>query len=361
MKNLFGAQDLLEIVQNGVDELAANATEVQRNAHKELKKKDCKALFLIQQSLDEGNFERISKSLSSKEAWDILSNYHEGDDKVKLIKLQSLRRKFELMQMEDDQKISEYISKLINLVNQMKACSEAITDQQIVEKIMRTISSRFDFIVVAIHESKDVKTLKIEELQSSLEAHELMVSERSNERSIQQALQVQTIKKDDYDRKNFKKGKKNSKGGNWSKGKNNGSDKGESSKEGNSNQKKKVDKKKIQCFKCEKFGHYASECWSGKGKQSNNDEEEAKIAQDDSDSESLFMMVTTISNESCNSESWFLDTGCSNHMTGTKTWLREVDFGRNTKVKLADHRVLVAEGMRNIAIEGKNGKVAIIE
>ena len=60
------------------------------------------------------------------------------------------------MKMEDDEKVSEYISKLINLVNQMKACSEAITDQRIVEKIMRTISSRFDFIVVAIQESKDV-------------------------------------------------------------------------------------------------------------------------------------------------------------------------------------------------------------
>jgi len=317
-------------------------------------------LFLIQQSLDEGNFERISKTVSSKEAWDILSKYHEGDDKVKLIKLQSLRRKSELMQMEDDQKISEYISKLINLVNQMKACSEAISDQQIVEKIMRTLSSRFDFIVVAIHESQDVKTLKIEELQSSLEARELMVSERSSERSIQQALQVQTIKKDENDRKNFKKGKKNSKGGNWSKGKNNGSEKGESSKEGNSNQRKKIDKKKIQCFKCEKFGHYASECWSGKGEQSKNDEEEAKIAQDDSD-DSLVMMVTTTSTESCNSESWFLDTGCSNHMTGNKTWLREVDLGRNTKVKLADHRVLLAQGMRNIAFEGRNGKMTIIE
>jgi len=66
------------------------------------------------------------------------------------------------MQMEDDQKIAECISKLINVVNQMKACGEANFDQQIIEKIMRTLSSRFDFIVVAIHESKDVKTLKIE-------------------------------------------------------------------------------------------------------------------------------------------------------------------------------------------------------
>jgi len=72
-------------------------------------------------------------------------------------------------------------------------------------------------------------------------------------------------------------------------------------------------------------------------------------------------MVTTTSTESCNSESWFLDTGCSNHMTGNKIWLREVDLERNTKVKLADHRILVVEGMRKIAIEGKNGKMAIIE
>jgi len=177
-------------------------------------------LFLIQQSLDEGNFERISKSTSSKEAWDILAKYHEGDDKVKQIKLQSLRRKFELVHMEDEHKIVEYISKLINIVNQMKACGEAVTDQQIVEKIMKTLSSRFDFIVVVTQESKDVKNLKIEELESSLETHELMVSKRSSERSIQQALQVQTMKKDDSDRKNFKKRKNNTKGGNWSKGKN---------------------------------------------------------------------------------------------------------------------------------------------
>jgi len=70
-----------------------------------------------------------------------------------LIKLQSLRRKFELVQMEEEQKIVEYIFKLINIVNQMKACGEAMTDQQIVEKIMKTLSSRFDFIVVAIQES----------------------------------------------------------------------------------------------------------------------------------------------------------------------------------------------------------------
>lgn len=45
MKVLFGFQDLAE-----------NATEVQRTAHKELKKKDYKALFLIHQCVDPAIF-----------------------------------------------------------------------------------------------------------------------------------------------------------------------------------------------------------------------------------------------------------------------------------------------------------------
>jgi hypothetical protein len=66
------------------------------------------------------------------------------------------------------------------------------TDQQINEKVMRTLTSKFDFIVVAIQESKDISTMRMEYLQSSLEAHELLVIERGAERTMQQALQVQS-------------------------------------------------------------------------------------------------------------------------------------------------------------------------
>ncbi|MCI41122.1 F-box protein, partial [Trifolium medium] len=67
------------------------------------------------------------------------------------------------MLMEEDQKIADYFSKLMTVVNQMKTCGEEFTDQQINEKVMRTLTSKFDFIVVAIQESKDVRTMRIEE------------------------------------------------------------------------------------------------------------------------------------------------------------------------------------------------------
>jgi len=58
MKVIFGFQDVLEIVNNGVEALPANPTKVQRNAHKEAKKKDCKALFYIHQCMDNKVFEK---------------------------------------------------------------------------------------------------------------------------------------------------------------------------------------------------------------------------------------------------------------------------------------------------------------
>lgn len=39
---------------------------------------------------------------------------------MKQVKLQYLRRKYEMVQMEEDQKINDYVSKLIPMVNQMK-------------------------------------------------------------------------------------------------------------------------------------------------------------------------------------------------------------------------------------------------
>lgn len=74
----------------------------------------------------------------------------------------------------------------------MKGCGETITDLQIIEKIMRSMPQQFDFIVVAIEESRNLEELKIEELQSSLEAHEMRLLDRDRNpiKQDEQALKV---------------------------------------------------------------------------------------------------------------------------------------------------------------------------
>ena len=118
--------------------------------------------------------------------------------------------------------------------------------------------------------------------------------------------------------------------------------------------------RKIQCYNCEKWGHYAVDCWHGKGKQKREYGLEAHVAQGDSEEEPVMLMVTTQDAE-FGSENWFLDTGCSNHMTGHKNWVSNLDTSKKSKVRLADDNTIEAAGIGDIHIM-KDGKVvAVIE
>lgn len=141
----------------------------------------------------------------------------------------------------------------------MKTCGELISEQKIMEKILLRLTPQFDHIVVAIDESKDLEELKVEEPQNSLEAHEQRLNEKSSVRELDQAMQAQTFKKGDADNRDWKKGKGKGKG-NWSSNKETikVEDKSESSNKrrgrtfNNQRRRKGQDKKKIQCFNCEK-------------------------------------------------------------------------------------------------------------
>jgi len=87
--------------------------------------------------------------------------------------------------------VAEYFGRLQVITNAMRACDENTEDCKIVEKVLRTLTPRFDHIVVAIKESKDLDVMTIEESQNSLEAHEQRVNERKNgEKVVEQALQA---------------------------------------------------------------------------------------------------------------------------------------------------------------------------
>ena len=67
---------------------------------RESRKKDSKALFMIQQALDDDIFPRISAATTSNEAWEILQQEYLGHRKVVAVKLQTLRRDFENLSMQ---------------------------------------------------------------------------------------------------------------------------------------------------------------------------------------------------------------------------------------------------------------------
>lgn len=91
---------------------------------------------------------------SAKQAWDILKAIFEGNEKTTTIKLRSLRREFENIKMKDGELIKDYSSRIIKLVNELKSYDENIVDQRGVEKILASLSEKFDTVVIVIEESR---------------------------------------------------------------------------------------------------------------------------------------------------------------------------------------------------------------
>ncbi|CAA0833857.1 Unknown protein [Striga hermonthica] len=167
MRALLGAYECWDSVEKGVDE-----SEVAG------RKKDQKALTLIHQSLNEKMFEKVVAATTSYQAWEILQASFKGVDKVKKVRLQTLRGEFESLRMKESESISDYISRLLAITNQMKRYGEDVKDDRVVGKILRSLYPKFNNIVVAIEELKDLDTMTADELRKKLthdEAVEVLV------------------------------------------------------------------------------------------------------------------------------------------------------------------------------------------
>ncbi|GMJ02453.1 hypothetical protein HRI_003914500 [Hibiscus trionum] len=96
----------------------------------------------------------------------------EGIARVKRPTLQALRRDFEILKMKTSETIIEYFARVMSTSNKMRSNGEQMKDVTIVEKILRMLTEKFNYVVVSIEESKDIDALTIDGLQSSLIVHE---------------------------------------------------------------------------------------------------------------------------------------------------------------------------------------------
>lgn len=128
------------------------------------KLKDLKVKNYLFQAIDRGIIETILKKDTAKDIWDSMRLKYQGSTKVKRAQLQALRREFEMLLMKEGETVDEYFARTLAIANKMKTHGESMGQTVVVEKILRSMTARFDYVVCSIEESNDVETLTIDEL-----------------------------------------------------------------------------------------------------------------------------------------------------------------------------------------------------
>lgn len=178
----------------------------------------------------------------------------QGTEKKIALKLQSLWKDFDNLKMEDRESVSDFSSRVSEIVNQIKGCGDVIEENRVVQKVLRSLPPKFYHVAASIEESKDLSKMTMYELTESVLAHELRINRSANP-STEQAFQSKQLSKPSFSNQiDFKGGSSHNK---------------ENSSKWRSNEKKSNWKAKPSqnpgnisgCLICKKSNHESKDCF----------------------------------------------------------------------------------------------------
>eukprot|EP00253_Pinus_taeda_P018707 PITA_18707 len=351
MRALFACQDLWELAEDGFEEPADEnefnrLTQAEKDLLKSNRKKDSKARVFLYQAVDQSVFPRIEPAKTSKEAWKTLKTAYQGMEKVKTSKLQLLRRDFENLCMKESDNIDSFFIHVIGLVTQMRTHGEVLEERRIVEKLLRVLPSKFDVIVTTIEETKDLSNVSVDELHVSLITHEQRLSRNENS-SLEQAFKTQMSfgrGRDQGKGNKRRRGRSQNKGGrnNPANAQGRGSNPNQNQGQGSSQQRGQ---------------HHAQ--GQRKKQHDMNNRPNANVTRENISQDNVLLACNMA--ETNSEDIWFLDSGCSNHMTGNIALFFALYQNVKSEVTLGTDSKIFVMGKGEVKIFTKKGEKKTIE
>ncbi|XP_068344294.1 uncharacterized protein [Pyrus communis] len=265
MVTIFKSHELWRLVEKGVTTSdSKKKKKVEGSLEDEDKEKIVVVYMQDAKALGDQIFPPIANADSAKMALDLQYGEYHGGDQVRSIKLQNLRHEFKYTRMRDDESLSGYLTRLNELINQMKTFGEVLSNERLVQKVLISLSKLYDPIYLVIENTKCIDTVELQEVVAILKSQE-------------QRFDMYTVD---------------------------------------------VNEKAFTSFSV-----------SSKGQQN-----KAKV-----------------------NVNWYIDSGCSNHMTGNVNLLVDVRTNVAGKVQMSTCDILNVAGMRSLVIDTTKGRKYIRE
>jgi hypothetical protein len=286
--------DLLSLIEKTLPESTTDEEKVDWKAD------DVKARKIIIYSVRDHLLPRIATLKTTYEMFDALKKMFESNNTIRAL---TLKNQLQHIKMTKADTIATLFMKISEIRDQLGAIGETISDRELVMTTLNALPRHWEPFLQSISGRADLP--QFDHLWTDCTQEETRLIARGVQDSHlddNQALASHARKGNKRNRRSFNKAFK---------------DKKTSTTSGHEHRK---DISRIQCFRCDKYGHIARDCPTRKkGRQfaSTVDVDPEPHQRDEDIKDEAFFFISTLSGTvPTDSDIWLIDSGASRHMTG---------------------------------------------
>jgi hypothetical protein len=323
----------------------------------------------------------LGAKATAKVAWDTIKTMRLGVSRVREAKKSTLRKQFELIKFNPGESIDDFGMRLSSLVTQREILGDKIEEGDMVRKFLSVVPKKYSQMACAIETLADLDTLSVEELIGRLKAAEERYELDQLEEAGDAGGKLLLTEEEWLARMKIRDGSGPSSGGNkggrGKKPQRTNGGKGGGAPGGGDRVAADGNIPKDECRYCGKKGHWARECRKKKraeahlAREQDGDEEGGALlmaqvcALTEFSEEIVDAPVHLVEDRAqvnlgregnAHEGVWYLDTGASNHMTGDRAALADLNNTVAGTVKFGDGSVVDIRGRGTVMFSCRNGE-----